>query len=122
MLVIHCSRCGERVTVSPDEIGLWQRPDGCSLFRFTCPRCGRRSGECLAESDLDVLRSAGVSGIVVPAEALEDHGGPPLTLDDLIDLHFLLESKGWERRLLRSGGKGWIQRMARSASNRQGAA
>lgn len=122
MLVIQCSRCGQRVKVPPDEVGLWRRPDGCSLFRFPCPECGLEGGGCLQQSDFEVLRTAGVHGVVVPAEAIEDHSGPPLTLDDLIDLHFLLESKGWEKRIVRSGGGGWVQRLAQSSNRRRAAA
>ncbi|MBI3648651.1 MAG: hypothetical protein HY240_07885 [Actinobacteria bacterium] len=60
-------------------------------------------------------------GIDVPAEVLESHDGPPLTLDDLIDLHFLLESDGWKRQLAETTGEGWVRRLARVANKRKAA-
>lgn len=51
---------------------------------------------CLGANGVNLLRSEGVTGFDVPAEALEERESPPLTLDDLIDLHFLLESDGWQ--------------------------
>ncbi len=122
MLTIQCSECGEKVLVRPQEVGLWKRPDACNLFRFTCPVCGRGSGGCLGEEALELLRSEGVMGIDVPAEALESHDRPTLTLDDLIDLHLLLESDGWERPLAETTGEGWVRLVARVASKRKAAA
>lgn len=119
MLMIECSECGQKVVVPPAEVALWKRPDGCNLLRFTCPACGRGTGGCLQRDDLELLRSEGVTGIDVPAEALESHDGPPLTLDDLIDLHFLLESDGWERRLAQTTGVGRVRRLARARSSRR---
>lgn len=113
---------GEKVAVPPEEVGLWKRPDGCHLLRFTCPACGRGSGRCLRRDDLELLRSEGVTSIVVPAEGLESHDGPLLTLDDLIDLHFLLESDGWERRLAQTTGTGLVRRLARATNKRRTAA
>ncbi len=122
MLMIQCSECGEKVSVPPQEVGLWKSPDGCNLFRFTCPACGHESGGCLGADDLELLRSKGVTGIVVPAEGFESHDGPPLELDDLIDLHFLLQSDGWERRLAQRTGKGSVRRAARAANKRKASA
>ncbi|MBI4260120.1 MAG: hypothetical protein HY658_06100 [Actinobacteria bacterium] len=99
MLAIECNRCGRSGWVRPDEVSLLVRPEGCRLFRFTCQSCGLRAERCLAEEELELLVGAGVKPIVVPAEAVEEHGGAPLTLNDLIDLHLLLESPGWEERL-----------------------
>lgn len=119
MLMIKCSECREKVAIPPQEVALWKRPDGCNLLRFTCPACGRGSSRCLGEDSLELLRTEGVTGIDVPAEALESHDGPPLTLDDLIDLHFLLESDGWERRLAQTTGVGRVRRLARARSTRR---
>lgn len=35
-----------------------------------------------------------------PAELAEPHSGPPLTPDDLLDLHVLLEDDTWFRQLV----------------------
>lgn len=121
MLMIKCPECGEKVAVPPEDVGVWKRPDGCNLLRFTCPACGRASGRCLRREDLELLRSEGVTSIVVPAESLESHDGPALTLDDLIDLHFLLESEGWERRLAKPTGGGRPRRLVRAKGKHRAA-
>lgn len=122
MLMIECSECGQKVGVPPAEVALWRRPDGCSLLRFTCPACGRGTGGCLRRDDLELLRSEGVTGIDVPAEALETHNGPQLTLNDLIDLHFLLESDGWASGLAQTTSKGRVRRLARATNKGRTAA
>lgn len=73
MATIKCRECGEKVALPPHEVLLWKRPDGCNLLRFACPACGRGNGGSLGADAVDLLRSEGVSGIDVPAEALEDH-------------------------------------------------
>ena len=122
MVAIRCSECGERVLIPPEAIGLWKRPDGCNLLRFTCPTCGLGSEGCLGDDGLELLRSDGVTAIDVPAEALEDHDGPPLTLDDLIDLHFLLESGDWGDRFARTTARRWKRRLTRAPGKRRAAA
>ena len=46
---------------------------------------------------MDLLVSAGAPQETWrwPAELAEHRGGPPLTPDDLLDLHVLLEGDGW---------------------------
>jgi hypothetical protein len=55
--------------------------------------------------DVEVLRLAGLRATSVPDEVLEEHTGPPISWNDLIDFHFLLESPGWEELLDRSVGR-----------------
>lgn len=67
------------------------------------------SSGCVESGDVVTLGKAGVATIVVPGEALEEHEGPPLTLDDLIDFHLLLQAGGWERQPTATCrlGRGW---------------
>jgi hypothetical protein len=71
---------------------------------------------------VDLLRSEGVTGIGVPVEALEEHKGPPLTLDDHIDLHFLLESDGWRGRFAQTTAPSRMRRITRTRGERRTAA
>lgn len=95
VVTISCPVCGRSVALSVSALGLWRRPDGCDLIRFPCPACGKDASLCASEEDLPVLEQLKVPVTVVPAEALERPPGPPLSTDELIDLHFLLESEGW---------------------------
>ena len=59
------------------------------LFEFRCPSCDRLNIRPLAQADISTLVEVGVSPSRGPApfELLEEHEGPPITWDDLIDFH-----------------------------------
>lgn len=72
-------------------------------YRFVCPQCEQVVVKPADRKIVTLLLSAGVD--VEQAQPDPDHlearpDGPPLTLDDLIDLHFLLGSDDWVDRLL----------------------
>lgn len=106
MVLIECPSCGRPVALTGEGLTLWRRPDGCDLLRYTCPLCGFEVEGCAPPESIPTLARLKVPVVAVPAEALEAHSGPPLTLDDLIDLHFLIESEdvwaaieaSWENR------------------------
>lgn len=97
MSAITCPRCGRMLGPPDGAMSVWRRP-GCDLLRVSCPACGAKLGKtCVADEEVALLRRLEVPLFNVPAEALEKHSGPPLSPDDLIDLHFLLESERvWE--------------------------
>jgi predicted RNA-binding Zn-ribbon protein involved in translation (DUF1610 family) len=108
-----CPHCGE-VDMSPEAILLSVRDaagEGC--YRFSCPECQDTIEKPADRKIIALLLSAGVelddpeeshaarsSDEDVPMESRP--GGPPLTVDDLIRFHFLLQDDEALHKLLRS--------------------
>lgn len=110
-----CPTCGE-VDLTPDEIRLTVirttrsevGPD--SHYSFTCPTCDESIAKPATERIARLLSGGGVETEIVdrshpargsraPAHPETPPEGPALTLDDLLDLHLLLEQDGWFSRL-----------------------
>lgn len=94
----RCPRC-EEVEVPAASIVL-NVPAGAveGTYSFTCPGCRARVEKPADRRVVLLLRSAGVEEGTDPFE--EHLEGPPLTLDDLIDFHFLLQRDDWFVQLL----------------------
>lgn len=106
-----CPACGE-VDLRPDEVSLHlvRAPDGIvrpgSSYRFNCPDCDETVTKPADERIAQLLTTGGV-----PVEELDDPiddrpehpehpvPGPPLTYDDLLDLHLILQDEDWFDRL-----------------------
>jgi hypothetical protein len=96
-----CPACGEvEMPASDVTLKRWGRT-GRLTYAFVCPLCAEQVTKPADERIAQLLTSGGVrtERADLPAEALEPRDGPPLTYDDLLDLHLLLESPGWEARL-----------------------
>jgi predicted RNA-binding Zn-ribbon protein involved in translation (DUF1610 family) len=112
-----CPRCGE-VELRPSDLLLRRVLDGdgtvteASTYRFSCPDCA-----CLVEKPADGRLAALLTTGGVPVEDVataprarllvtlhpEMPGeGPPLTCDDLLDLHLALEDPSWFDQLVAS--------------------
>lgn len=117
-----CPECGE-VDLTPEMIHLTVvrsedaavGPD--SYYSFRCPGCedavdkpaDERIAHLLTTGGVDVTIHEGgdidqefASFASLPAHPESPPGGPPLTPDDLIDLHFLLATEGWFEQLLQT--------------------
>jgi hypothetical protein len=101
----NCPQCGE-VEMRADVILLTVEPNsGEGTYSFVCPSC-----EDLVEKPADrkivsLLKSVGVDVAQRPdpADKLEPRpDGPPFTVDDIIDLHFLLGRDEWLEALMAS--------------------
>lgn len=110
-----CPRCGE-VELRPDELELrivgWDEEDvrEGSTYLFDCPSC---ADEIVKPADARIaqLLTTGGVPVICTADPLEDASpprpphpegvpdGPPLTFDDLLDLHELLATDDWFERL-----------------------
>jgi len=62
-----------------------------SFYQFTCPQCSSLVTKHASPRVVEGLASRGVPVGGLPAEALEERAGPPLTTDDLLDLVLALE-------------------------------
>jgi hypothetical protein len=96
-----CPACGEVELTPPDvELKVCTAAEH-SFYAFVCPACRRLVSKPADERVVRLLISGGVRPVFwdPPAELLEARDGPPLTWDDLLDLHLLLESPDWWARL-----------------------
>ena len=77
-------------------------------YVFRCPTCRLAVSKQAEESVVDVLVASGVrlSMWQFPAELDEEHYGPPISHDDLLEFHFDLEGDAWMRELGRLDGPG----------------
>jgi hypothetical protein len=107
-----CPRCGE-VDMGPEAILLSVRENGREgSYRFRCPSCAdrvekradRKIVALLVSAGVDIERGEGGQLETEEAASLFDHetvegpanpelapAGPPLTVDDMIEFHYLLE-------------------------------
>ena len=99
----QCPSCGD-VALQIDELTVRVCADGVTAgeYRFRCPGCRDTVTRPASERIVDLLVSAGATQETWrwPAELKERPGGPPLTPDDLLDLHVMLDEDGWFERLV----------------------
>ena len=71
-------------------------------YVFTCPACQMSVSKPAEPRIVDLLVASGVQLIEwqLPAVLFEPRGGDPITHDDLIDFHRLLQSDSWFTQLL----------------------
>lgn len=87
---VQCPSCGE-VLVKARDVTL-----SGQAYAFTCPDCGSTVSEPATERVTQLLAAHGATVVPAPRPAEP----PPLTLDDLITLHELLERDDWLQSLL----------------------
>ena len=77
------------------------RDDGSTQRIFRCPDCQGAVAKEASRRIVDLLVSSGVRMQVwrLPAELSESRVGAPLTPDDLLDFHLLLEGGDWYEQL-----------------------
>ena len=89
-----CPSCGD-VELTPQQVRLVTSnlPEG-SYYSFTCEACGDLVRKPAGAEVVRLLRVGGVvvERVHVPAEALEEHAGPPLTWDDVLDFEIWLQN------------------------------
>lgn len=63
-------------------------------YFYRCPECGMVVSRAVHRYLRELLINSGVKVVpwFLPEDLFEQHNGPPLVLDDLIDLHQELES------------------------------
>lgn len=94
---IRCRWCGP-VRVSPDRIRILLGPTETKLA-FTCD-CGKPTVHAAPPHLVARLRSIGCveQQITLPPRTPSD--APPITTDELHDMHLALHTPGWEHELL----------------------
>ena len=87
LIKASCPGCGE-VELTPADVSLMVCSHApLSYYAFTCDGCGDEVRKPADDHVVSLLVSGGVPATVweVPAEALEEHTGPRLSYDDLLD-------------------------------------
>jgi predicted RNA-binding Zn-ribbon protein involved in translation (DUF1610 family) len=115
----NCPTCG-KVDMSAEAISLEVAGDADEgHYAFRCPDCGAEVVKPADRKVVALLRSAGVGTNGAPGAPLQEEppslpledrnprpDAPAFTLDDLIDLHFLLEDHAWLAEELSAAGAG----------------
>ena len=89
-----CPTCGE-VELTPEDVSLMVCSHApLSYYAFTCWTCTHEIRKPADDHVVALLVSGGVPAQVweLPAEALEEHTGPQLTYDDLLDFALRLST------------------------------
>jgi predicted RNA-binding Zn-ribbon protein involved in translation (DUF1610 family) len=110
-----CPRCGE-VDMGPEAISLSVHGNGRDgSYRFTCPNCeddvekraDRKIVALLVSAGVDVEASGSTRSMLGtlfgddPGPAFE---GPPFTVDDVIEFHYLLQDDAYIRAFFANSG------------------
>jgi hypothetical protein len=97
-----CRACGV-VWLTPEDIEVRVCADlRSSAYTFRCPECGLPGVEDANDRVVEFLISFGASLALwsLPQELREPRpGGDPVSHDDLLDFHYLLQEKDWFDRL-----------------------
>src|SRR5437016_5607979 len=106
-----CPRCGE-VDMGPEAILLSVRQNGREgSYRFTCPQCAddvekradKKIVALLVSAGVDIDRGEGQMETLFDQETTVRQGvptGPPFSIDDVIEFHFLLEDDAYIQEFL----------------------
>ncbi len=92
-----CPDCGD-VEISSEDVQVRVCIDtSWGSYAFWCPRCTLAVAKPANAGIVHVLVSSGAPLTMwrLPAELAEAHTGPPLTHDDLLAFHQLLQTEGW---------------------------
>ena len=99
----QCPGCGDvQLHIDDLTVRVCHDDDVPSAYRFRCPGCEQTVHREASPRIVDLLVSAGAPQEMWhwPAELSELRSGPPLTPDDLLDLHVLLEDDTWFDQLV----------------------
>ena len=96
-----CPTCGDVELTSEEVTALVCATTNDSSYAFQCPEC---YGAIVKQADsriIDLLVASGVRLHVwsLPAELDEPKFGAPITYDDLLEFHFVLQQDGWFERM-----------------------
>jgi hypothetical protein len=89
-----CPTCGDVELTTKDVVVRVCADDNTGSYSFGCPQCAVRVVKTAEQHVLDLLGGSGVDVVVwtLPAELAERRGGGPITHDDLMDFHDLLQN------------------------------
>ena len=97
-----CPTCADVELTTPDLSVQVCSDTNQGSYSFRCPTCLMAVSKQAEPRIIDLLVSSGVRMRLwrLPAELLEPKCGRPLSWDDLLEFHDLLEQPDWFARLL----------------------
>jgi hypothetical protein len=98
----QCPRCGTvRLRARQMTVLVRTDTDERTSYRFGCPFCGDPVVHGTTVNVCALLARVGAreERWMVPAEVGARPGGPPLTADDALELHLLLQRDDWQDQL-----------------------
>lgn len=92
-----CPDCGDVELTTRDMTVRVCADDNRGSYAFRCPECRMAVTKAAEQRIVDLLVSSGVALEVwkLPAELNEQRVGAPLTHDDLLEFHELLQAEDW---------------------------
>jgi predicted RNA-binding Zn-ribbon protein involved in translation (DUF1610 family) len=99
----QCPACGDvQLQINDLTVRVCDDDETAGSYRFQCPGCEETVTRPASARIVDLLLSAGAPCELWkwPAELAESRSGPPITPDDLLDLHVLLEDDTWFEQLV----------------------
>lgn len=99
-----CSGCGDVELRSRDLMARVCRDTNVGTYCFACPRCHKRLVRAAEPRIIALLVESGVKLVTwsLPDELHEEHFGPVIDHDDILDLHLLLQRDDWMDDLVRT--------------------
>lgn len=97
LIKASCHDCGD-VELTVDDVQVRVCSEGeQGSYVFQCPSCQMSVVKAAEPRIVDLLVASGVELTVwrLPSELFEAHDGAPITHDDLIDFHRLLQGDEW---------------------------
>ncbi len=88
-----CPTCGDVELTTRDVTVQVCADTNDGAYSFLCPTCATRVSKAAEARIVDLLVSSGVRLELwrMPAELNELHAGDPITYDDVLEFHFLLQ-------------------------------
>lgn len=93
---VSCPTCGDSTILAKEVrlhtfIGAPQR----NFYAFECPICGARVERDASADVVTLIRGVGSPETItrIPAEALEEHTGPAITANDVLDFMLALDAR-----------------------------
>jgi hypothetical protein len=101
-----CPTCGDVELTTRDVSVQVCADNNQGGYTFLCPLCAMAVAKQAEQRIIDLLVSSGVRMTLwtLPAELHESHEGRPITWDDVLEFHDLLEGSDWFDDLLREVG------------------
>ena len=102
-----CPSCGDVELTVRDVTVRVCAADNRGSYAFQCPQCRVAVAKPAEPRIVDLLVSSGVRLSVwhLPAELGESKTGDPISHDDLLDFHHLLDEDDWFERLSAMTGR-----------------
>jgi hypothetical protein len=100
----ECPRCGTVIAEASVLACGVSEADEAGLCEFPCSTCDQRLLIAISPLDINSLLLLGARKTeALPFELLEGHSGPPVSWDEVLDLHISLEDEAFPQQELAPG-------------------